>query len=775
MTELGKYISNGAATLPGYPNPAYYLGAFFSDPTNTSSGQWWYNITTMELKENINGSILTLNSFASSFSSTIYITTDTTIGGSGITVNYINLVISNNATLTVASGTTVNVAGVLNIMPGSTLILNGATLNVYNTLQNAGTLQSTSSSDSIEVIQLQNAGNIQINGTLYLPNTGYNHILAGSISGSGTLNIQGTALTLTGDTLQLSVSKVTGNGTYIIQQNAVCSINGNIKFSVATVTGGGTLSFASNYILTIDSNVTFSIPTITGSGTLFINTGYTLTIASNTTMSIPMVRAGTLSVASGYTLTIASEITFDCMTLTGQGSISFGSNQVIVQNDVTWSIAGLSGSGHLGVYNTLTLLASYTFSFSSIFGGASSTIQIGSGYTLTASTSYYGSVTITGSDYNLIIRSNTHFYNVTISGSGTLSVASGYTLLIESSNISISNLANGIVINSMSSTIQGISLPDATYTVYDTQTITADPAKNIFIPSGQTVTVGASFTTSSNDVHWLGTGTLEIVLGYTLTIGSNVSFRGLTVSGAGTLEVASGYTLSIPSNTTFSISTITGLGTLKVSGTLTQGSDITISISNISVFGTITFKGTWANAGYGITIPSGATVTWNVSGSITTSSTPGTLTVNGTCYWIGGIPYPSGDSQISFPLRFAGTGIFIGAPAGQGSGSSSITFSSTSIDAGSNDGSTAASGGIPYYTFSSIQGSAVGKYTLGIYNSSKSIYNGFVIIYIGTANTSYTVSGSFGRDYSNTTGDTFYARNMTGSAGTITLTGTLYV
>jgi uncharacterized Zn-binding protein involved in type VI secretion len=509
MTGLGKYVSNGT-------------GKYVSNSTATLNGY---------------------------FSSTIYITTDTTIGGSGITVNYINLVILNNATLTVASGTTVNVAGVLNIMPGSTLILKGATLNVYNALQNAGTLKSTSSSDSIEVIQLQNAGNIQINGTLYLPDIGYNHILAGSISGSGTLNIHGTALTLTGDTLQLSVPTVTGNGTYIIQQNAVCTINGNITFSIATVSGSGTLSIASGYTLTIEANATFSVTTVSG--------------------------AGTLSIASGYTLTF-------------------------------------SGS-------------------------------------------------------NLI--------PTTLTANGILALSGNYTL--------VTNITNG-------------------------------------------------------------TGTLQINSGYTLTISSNITLGFSTITGEGTLLVASGYTL-------------------------TQGSDMTISISNISV------AGTWANAGYGITIPSGATVSWNVSGSITTASTPGTLTVNGTCYWIGYGISPSDDTQISFPLSFSGTGIFIGAPAGPGNAYYTISFSSTPIASGSNDGSTTATGNRPYYTFYSLEGLQVGQYTLGIYNSNTSSYSGFVVIYIGTAGKTYNVSGSFGRNTIDTPGDTLYARNMTGSAGTIYITGTLYV
>jgi hypothetical protein len=199
---------------------------------------------------------------------------------------------------------------------------------------------------------------------------------------------------------------------------------------------------------------------------------------------------------------------------------------------------------------------------------------------------------------------------------------------------------------------------------------------------------------------------------------------------------------------------------------------MTISISSISV------AGTWANAGYEITIPSGTTVSWNVSGSITTATTPGTLTVSGTCYWIGsGITPSTSNAQATFTLSLAGSGIFIGAPAGKGTATTAISFSSTSINANANDGSATGSGKIPYYSFSSqaIKGSATGKYTIGIRDVIANTYQGFVLIYIGAAFTNFTVSGNFGYTSADALGDTIQAYNMSGSAGTITLTGTLYV
>ncbi|PMP97462.1 MAG: hypothetical protein C0167_00950 [Nitrososphaera sp.] len=263
-------------------------------------------------------------------------------------------------------------------------------------------------------------------------------------------------------------------------------------------------------------------------------------------------------------------------------------------------------------------------------------------------------------------------------------------------------------------------------------------------------------------------GTLTFNFNFTLSTAFNFS-------GSGTLAVNSGYTLTIGVNVTFSVSTVSGSGTLSISSgyTLTQGAAVTISIS------TITVAGTWANAGYGITIPSGATVSWNVSGSITTASTAGTLTVNGTCYWIGagvsGSNSATTQNQMSFVLSLVGSGIFIGAPAGKGTATNTISLSSTSIAANSASSTTTTSTGKSiYFALTQVSGSAVGKYTIGGEDATSSWYLEIVLIYIGTANTTYTVNGYFGGTIHIASGDKAAVYNMSGSAGTITLTGTFY-
>jgi len=359
--------------------------------------------------------------------------------------------------------------------------------------------------------------------------------------------------------------------------------------------------------------------------------------------------------------------------------------------------------------------------------------------------------------------------NPTLSGSGTLSIPSNITLTI-SANITvlISNISGS-----------GTLSVSSGYTLTFNTNFTLTSSNVQFSGSG-TLSIGSSYTlTISNNITWTlnlaGSGALSVGSGYTLTIDANSTWNISTISGSGTISITSGYTLTINNNVTWSLSTISGSGTLSVSSgyTLTQGASITISLPTINI------AGTWANAGYGITIPSAVTVTVTVTGSLTTSSTAGTLTVDGTCYWFGTMSYSNSISGLpSFPLTFSGTGIFIGAPSGSGNGGNASSLSSVALSTGSSStGPFTGSGIYPYYIISSLEGPAVGKYAIGIDDSTKNIGNIYILIYIGTANTSFNINSNlkFVSNSADISGDSMYAFNSSNSAGTITITGTLYV
>ena len=523
----------------GYPNPVYFIGNFATDPTNTSPGQWWYNTTTMQIKENIDGYIQILASFASSFSTITYITSNTTIGGQGITVNYVDLVITNNATLTIAAGSTVNVAGNMTIMSGASVVLQDATLSVYNTLWNAGTLQSASFYDSIEAVQLQNTGVIELDGTLYLPNAGYNHILAGTISGSGTLNIQGTAITLIGNELSLSVPTVNGTGTYHVQENGICNINGNVALSLPNITGEGTLSINegnSQYTLTIEGNVTFSISGVSGPGILSIGSGYTLTVKANSIFGVLVVSgAGTLTIESGYTLTAGNNL-FSVATVNGGGTLT-------IANGTSLAFSGkylLPSNLVIPDGTALSLNNNYTIPTNITVPTGSGTLDIGP-YTLTiddnitlttpiaGSVSGTGTVSI-GAGYTLTVGGNVTYQVGNISGGGALTILSGYTLTIhENTTLGISTVN---IAGTLSNAGYNITIPSGTYVWNVTGSVTG--------------TSSAATLTVNGTLYWLQSNLLPQ--------GASSTFPSFPLTLAGTGIMIAGYNYHSSANNIISLS-----------------------------------------------------------------------------------------------------------------------------------------------------------------------------------------------------------------------------
>jgi len=253
-----------------------------------------------------------------------------------------------------------------------------------------------------------------------------------------------------------------------------------------------------------------------------------------------------------------------------------------------------------------------------------------------------------------------------------------------------------------------------------------------------------------------------------LVINTNINYSSIPtniLNNINGINISSGYILTIDVNTTLpsNIAYIYGPGTLSINSgiTLTQGGAITVGVQTVNV------AGTWANAGYGITIPSGSTVTWNVSGSVTTTSTPGTMTVNGTVYWYG---------NNIFLFTMAGTGIYLGATSSSaGTATNTISLSSTAVSPNSGDGNAYGTGKVTYYRLSAISGSGQGKYYLQFFDQTAGRYPTIAYIYIGTTYHSYSISGNFNGNYTSTTNSVITVWNGSASAGTITLTGTAYV
>ena len=289
-------------------------------------------------------------------SGSLVVTSSQTLQGSNV---YTEVYITNNATLTLAPGASL-VTSHLVIDQGATLQLQGAAVTA-DTLVSEGTISSTSSSDQITVnIGSKLGGSTSLAGTMILQQIGnvINHILFGSVSGSGTIEI-----------------------------NGIASIESNITLSVANVSGSGTLNIASGYTLTVSGNVTLSVASVTGSGTLSIASGYTLTV-ENTSISpsILFSGSGTLEIGSGVTGgSVSTTTTFWGFYVNGVTELPLGS--LTAQALLLFSPNAFSGGS-----GGSTSLPAGTYYI---------TIASGSSLTITSASSINFAVVSTSSSYNV--------------------------------------------------------------------------------------------------------------------------------------------------------------------------------------------------------------------------------------------------------------------------------------------------------------------------------------------------------------------------------------
>ena len=363
------------------------------------------------------------------------------------------------------------------------------------------------------------------------------------------------------------------------------------------------------------------------------------------------------------------------------------------------------------------------------------------------------------------------------SGSGVIIVDSNQTIGSTTGQTTISE--NIIVVNNAVLTIQGTIYFQANVTVTNGSKIlssnslatsTAPQTNNYYFIGNmylegvyeiaQYNTDNMAYSTTNNALGTNGSitglGTLSILSGITLTVNQNLTLSVSTISGSGTLSVG-GNTITINGNVDLSLSTLNGTGNIIIN----SGYTLTLSNSNSPTFNTISGLGT-------LSVSSGSIL--NVSGSLSVSN----IITNGTIYYIGSsITSSTTNAQATFSPSLSGSGIFIGANVNSGTASGSLVLSSTAIAINASDGTTNGTGK-PLYNLTSVEGSAIGEYTIGVYNAS-GIYNGFVLLYIGTANIAYSVSGNYASTTVDDTGTSVYLYNMLGSAGTITLSGVAYV
>jgi len=674
-----------------------------------------------------------------------------------------NLIINgtciNNGILTITtalSGTgtlTQGISSTLNIGGTSTITTLDASANTPNLVKyNGGGAQTIK---AISYYDLEVAltgtftatfgGNVIINNNFTIT-SGTAAIGAITTSIAGTTSITGTlSNTSTTGTKTFNNVIINSGGTWRSTAAETYTINGNLAMSGGTISGttAGIYNVAGNFTITAGTNNTIGVGTLAITGTttvdgtlnftstagnknfsnIVMNSGSvwnstvaeTYAVSNNLTMSGAIVSgmaAGIFNVAGSFITTNATVNSFGVgtMTVTGvttnAGSIDFasatGTKTFIgkITNTGTWTssaneaFAIRGGITNNGLFNGGT--GTYTFNTNSQIIDGANAISFGGILAIT------GAITITNQNTN----------TVTVTSNLTGSVA-GSTWI---NDVNSTLFVGGTVLTA--GTLTAVANPNLVTYNAGAQTVKATTYHNLTITSGNTATVGASFTCNNN--LSITSGTLAsssftvTVSGITTINGGILSTSNIagvynlqsvlmtgtgSIAGSRTGNVNIATTLSVPSGTpSIGRCNLTVTGGTIIDGTLNFNSVTgTKTLSDVTVNGT----GTWNTS---VVLP--FTVNGNLSNSGNFTSNTGIYTLAGVGKTISGTltvnsiavtgSYTN-NATLTSPTALTGAGTFSqGATGTLNIGTTAANFSVTTFNA-------SASGNTVNYNFAGAQ------------------------------------------------------------------------
>lgn len=544
----------------------------------------------------------------------------------------------NNISVTVNSGTTLDINGsTIGLGPGSTVVNNG-TLNTQrffygygismgangrgqtggNSVTNNGSIiTGGTSADGIRIQSkntasldsIVNTGSIQATGN---NSNGISLQGAGTVSNSGTITSKANAIDLSSDTASTSSARrisVSNTGTltstseYGIYSAAVKGVD---------ITNSGTITGALDAINLAAGN-------------------NTLTIQSGSTISGAIVaNAGSATerlTFSGYTNTSFNNALSNWNIIE-----SSNSSNVILNNTSGYALAGANPNLSINVDSTSSLGISTTIS------GIGSLTKVGVGtLTLSGANTYSGGTTLNAGTIAVANNSALGTNNLSMASGTTLQAASAVSL---NNNISITGTGN-FDTNGNAMTLTGVisgagelnKLGAGTLTLSGANTYSG--ATNI---NAGTLTSGAADVIPNNSAVTVALGANWNLNNFSETVGS--------IAGAGNIALGSAALTAGGNNTSTTFSgvisgtgslTKEGTGTLTLSGANNYSGATNINAGTVILTGSITSNTTIANAA---TLQGGGTITGTLSnaGNITPSYTniPTNLTVIGNYVGQGG-------------------------------------------------------------------------------------------------------------------------------------------
>jgi hypothetical protein len=577
-----------------------------------------------------------------------------------------NLTLNNaSLTLTIQSAYSLTVSGDLTITTG-TLNTQASFPTVSGTVSIAGGTVGYTASSGSQTVAAQPYNNLTISG-------GGTKTLGGSITPSGNLTISSGTFDLSSYT----ANRASSGGTLTVSNGATLSIGGTgtlpSNYSTHSIGATSTINYAgtSQTVAILNSSQNYGHLTISGSGTKTLagteNVAGNLSISAGTfdlgSYTINRASAGgTLTVSNGATLSIGGTGTLP----SNYSTHSIGSTSTINYAGTTQTVAVLNSSqnyGHLiisgsgtktlagteNVAGNLSIsagtfdLGSYTINRASAGGtltvssGASLKIggtgSIPSNYS-THSVGSTSTIEYAGTNQSVaVLNSSQNYGNLTISGSGTKTLAGAETvngtLTLSAGTLADAGFTltvNGNVSNSASHTGAGkISLTggSTTHTLSGAGSYTnlqlndangATLSSNLTINGTLTFTTG-TITTSSYTVSISSTGTVSRTTGHVV---GNLQKYIATGAPSGTFEIgdASNYT---PINISFASVTMAG----SLTAYTTVGDHPNIGTSTINPSKDVNRYWTLANSGILFT---NCSATFNfVSGDVDAGADPSTF------------------------------------------------------------------------------------------------------------------------------------------------------